>query len=73
MNRGNSEVEDLDPDVQDYNSEEDYNDVFDSTSNGIDKKISTYTKYHQVVIVGQSLHNKLCKCCNILVGISTTS
>ncbi|XP_043495673.1 tyrosine-protein kinase transmembrane receptor Ror isoform X1 [Polistes fuscatus] len=33
---GKSEVEDLDSDVQDYNAEEDYNDVFDSTTNGTD-------------------------------------
>ncbi|KAI4496336.1 hypothetical protein M0804_000146 [Polistes exclamans] len=33
---GKSEVEDLDSDVQDYNTEEDYNDVFDSTTNGTD-------------------------------------
>lgn len=31
---GNSDIEDLDPDVQDYSTDEDYNDVFDSTTNG---------------------------------------
>ncbi|XP_034188022.2 tyrosine-protein kinase transmembrane receptor Ror isoform X1 [Osmia lignaria lignaria] len=33
---GNGEIEDLDPDVQDYSTDEDYNDVFDATTNGTD-------------------------------------
>lgn len=31
---GNGDVEDADTDVQDYSTDEDYNDVFDSTTNG---------------------------------------
>lgn len=31
---GNGDVENLDPDVQDYTTDEDYNDVFDATTNG---------------------------------------
>lgn len=31
---GNGNIEDLDPDVQDYSTDEDYNDVFDATTNG---------------------------------------
>lgn len=31
---GNGDVEDSDTDVQDYSTDEDYNDVFDSTANG---------------------------------------
>lgn len=31
---GNGDIEDLDPDVQDYTTDEDYNDVFDATTNG---------------------------------------
>ncbi|XP_017892247.1 LOW QUALITY PROTEIN: tyrosine-protein kinase transmembrane receptor Ror-like [Ceratina calcarata] len=33
---GNGDVEVLDPDVQDYSTDEDYNDVFDATTNGTD-------------------------------------
>nr|KAF7400171.1 hypothetical protein H0235_015908 [Vespula pensylvanica] len=38
---GYGEVEDLESDVQDYNTEEDYNDVFDSTMNGTDVDATT--------------------------------
>lgn len=36
---GNGDVENLDPDVQDYTTDEDYNDVFDATTNGYVIKI----------------------------------
>ncbi|KAH0949395.1 hypothetical protein HN011_007048, partial [Eciton burchellii] len=41
---GNGDVEDSDTDVQDYNTDEDYNDVFDSTTNGTDVDAASGTK-----------------------------
>ncbi|XP_015594291.1 tyrosine-protein kinase transmembrane receptor Ror isoform X2 [Cephus cinctus] len=41
---GFAEVEDLDPGVQDYSTDEDYNDVFDATTNGTDVDATSSTK-----------------------------
>ncbi|KAG5324300.1 ROR1 kinase, partial [Pseudoatta argentina] len=41
---GNGDVEDSDTDVQDYSTDEDYNDVFDSTTNGTDVDAASGTK-----------------------------
>ncbi|KMQ97677.1 tyrosine-protein kinase transmembrane receptor ror1-like protein [Lasius niger] len=41
---GNGDIEDSDTDVQDYSTDEDYNDVFDSTSNGTDVDAASGTK-----------------------------
>ncbi|XP_046609095.1 tyrosine-protein kinase transmembrane receptor Ror isoform X1 [Neodiprion virginianus] len=41
---GNMDVEDLDPGVQDYVTDEDYNDVFDATTNGTEIDATSSTK-----------------------------
>lgn len=41
---GNGDVEESDTDVQDYSTDEDYNDVFDSTTNGTDVDAASGTK-----------------------------
>ncbi|XP_076681455.1 tyrosine-protein kinase transmembrane receptor Ror isoform X2 [Andrena cerasifolii] len=41
---GKGDIEDLDPDVQDYSTDEDYNDVFDATTNGTDMEAASGAK-----------------------------
>ncbi|KAK9305819.1 hypothetical protein QLX08_003324 [Tetragonisca angustula] len=41
---GNGDNETLDPDVQDYTTDEDYNDVFDATTNGTDVEAASGAK-----------------------------
>ena len=41
---GKGDIEDLDPDVQDYSTDEDYNDVFDATTNGTDMEATSGAK-----------------------------
>lgn len=45
---GNGDIEDADTDVQDYSTDEDYNDVFDSTTNGW--ALYTYNLYRLIVL-----------------------
>ncbi|KAG7200757.1 hypothetical protein KM043_001303 [Ampulex compressa] len=51
VERGNGDVDALDSEIQDYSTDEDYNDVFDATANGTDVDAATGSKSNTLKFV----------------------